>query len=124
MPIWHEVVISLASPRSPNTQPADRPQRPIVQFSEMTIRWIPWFNVFEGLAKVVGVVSWSTAASNEGGCGGLTGVTPLSLYYPMDRRREVRKPVKAVINRIQKWPVHHKVGQLLRLRICRAAAGR
>lgn len=35
-----------------------------------------------GRTKVVGVVSWSTAAGNEAGCGGLTGVTPLSLYYP------------------------------------------
>lgn len=35
-----------------------------------------------GQDKVIGVVSWSTAAGNEAGCGGLTGVTPLSLYYP------------------------------------------
>jgi len=35
-----------------------------------------------GRMMVVGVVSWSTAAGNEAGCGGLTGVTPLSLYYP------------------------------------------
>ena len=34
-----------------------------------------------GRMMVVGVVSWSTAARNEAGCGGLTGVTPLSLYY-------------------------------------------
>jgi len=25
-------------------------------------------------------VSWSTAPNDEGGCGGLTGVTPLLLY--------------------------------------------
>jgi len=31
-------------------------------------------------AVVVGVVSWSTGAGNSEGCGGLTGVTPLSLY--------------------------------------------
>jgi secreted trypsin-like serine protease len=30
--------------------------------------------------KVTGVVSWSTAANNDDGCGGLTGVTPLALY--------------------------------------------
>jgi len=36
----------------------------------------------DGQRKVIGVVSWSTAAGNEAGCGGLTGVTPLSLYYP------------------------------------------
>jgi secreted trypsin-like serine protease len=35
----------------------------------------------DGRAPVVGVVSWSTAANNAGGCGGLTGVTPLSRYY-------------------------------------------
>ena len=29
---------------------------------------------------VVGVVSWSTGPGNSGGCGGLTGVTPLTLY--------------------------------------------
>lgn len=29
---------------------------------------------------VVGVVSWSTGANNTAGCGGLTGVTPLTLY--------------------------------------------
>jgi hypothetical protein len=30
---------------------------------------------------IVGVVSWSTGPNNSAGCGGLTGVTPLSLYY-------------------------------------------
>jgi secreted trypsin-like serine protease len=30
--------------------------------------------------QVIGVVSWSTAPSDEQGCGGLTGVTPLLLY--------------------------------------------
>ena len=35
-----------------------------------------------GRRAVVGVISWSTAAGNEAGCGDLTGVTPLSLYYP------------------------------------------
>jgi hypothetical protein len=29
---------------------------------------------------LVGLVSWSTGANNAGGCGGLTGVTPLVLY--------------------------------------------
>ncbi|NEW86858.1 S1 family peptidase, partial [Rhodopseudomonas sp. WA056] len=29
---------------------------------------------------VVGVVSWSTGPGNSAGCGGLTGVTPLTLY--------------------------------------------
>jgi secreted trypsin-like serine protease len=31
-------------------------------------------------AVIVGVISWSTAPNNAAGCGGLTGVTPLSLY--------------------------------------------
>ena len=42
----------------------------------------PVFRDIGGRVMVVGVVSWSTAAGNEAGCGGLTGVTPLSLYYP------------------------------------------
>ena len=42
----------------------------------------PVFREIGGRRKVVGVVSWSTAPGNEAGCGGLTGVTPLSLYYP------------------------------------------
>jgi secreted trypsin-like serine protease len=35
--------------------------------------------VFEG-DRLIGVVSWSTGPNNSAGCGGLTGVTPLSLY--------------------------------------------
>jgi secreted trypsin-like serine protease len=31
-------------------------------------------------AKIIGVVSWSTAPNDEEGCGGLTGVTPLINY--------------------------------------------
>lgn len=33
-----------------------------------------------GVPAVIGVVSWSTGPGNSAGCGGLTGVTPLSLY--------------------------------------------
>ncbi len=37
--------------------------------------------VYDGVGPlVIGVVSWSTAAQNEAGCGGLTGVTPLLNY--------------------------------------------
>lgn len=39
--------------------------------------------VFEEQAAgsvIIGVVSWSTGANNAAGCGGLTGVTPLTLY--------------------------------------------
>lgn len=40
----------------------------------------PVFEEQNGRAVVIGVVSWSTAANNAAGCGGLTGVTPLTLY--------------------------------------------
>ncbi len=33
-----------------------------------------------GRAVIVGVVSWSTGPNNAAGCGGLTGLTPLTLY--------------------------------------------
>jgi secreted trypsin-like serine protease len=40
----------------------------------------PVFEDQSGRAVIVGVVSWSTGANNAAGCGGLTGVTPLTLY--------------------------------------------
>jgi secreted trypsin-like serine protease len=40
----------------------------------------PAFEMQNGRAVIVGVVSWSTGANNTDGCGGLTGVTPLTLY--------------------------------------------
>jgi hypothetical protein len=40
----------------------------------------PAFEMQAGRAVIVGVVSWSTGANNTDGCGGLTGVTPLTLY--------------------------------------------
>ncbi len=40
----------------------------------------PVFETQDGRAVIVGVVSWSTAAGNAAGCGGLTGVTPLTRY--------------------------------------------
>jgi hypothetical protein len=40
----------------------------------------PAFAMQGGRAVVVGVVSWSTGPNNSDGCGGLTGVTPLTLY--------------------------------------------
>ena len=33
-----------------------------------------------GSYSVIGVVSWSTGTANSAGCGGLTGVTPLTLH--------------------------------------------
>jgi secreted trypsin-like serine protease len=40
----------------------------------------PVFEEQNGHAIIVGVVSWSTGPNNSDGCGGLTGVTPLTLY--------------------------------------------
>jgi secreted trypsin-like serine protease len=40
----------------------------------------PVFEDRQGGAVIVGVVSWSTGPGNAAGCGGLTGVTPLTLY--------------------------------------------
>jgi secreted trypsin-like serine protease len=40
----------------------------------------PVFQEQSGRNVIVGVVSWSTGANNTAGCGGLTGVTPLTLY--------------------------------------------
>ena len=40
----------------------------------------PVVQLQSGRAIIVGVVSWSTGANTSAGCGGLTGVTPLTLY--------------------------------------------
>ena len=40
----------------------------------------PVFEQQQGKAVVVGVVDWSTGPNGSDGCGGLTGVTPLTLY--------------------------------------------
>jgi hypothetical protein len=40
----------------------------------------PVFRDIGGLLAVVGVVSWSTGPASSDGCGGLTGVTPLTRY--------------------------------------------
>ena len=40
----------------------------------------PVFEDQTGRSVVVGVVSWSTGPNDTAGCGGLTGVTPLTLY--------------------------------------------
>jgi hypothetical protein len=41
----------------------------------------PVFEDQDGGAVIIGVVSWSTGANNSAGCGGLTGVTPLTVYH-------------------------------------------
>jgi secreted trypsin-like serine protease len=40
----------------------------------------PVFEDRHGGAVIVGVISWSTGPNSAAGCGGLTGVTPLTLY--------------------------------------------
>jgi len=40
----------------------------------------PVFEDRQGGPVVVGVISWSTGPNGGAGCGGLTGVTPLTLY--------------------------------------------
>lgn len=35
---------------------------------------------FDAEDRLIGVVSWSTAANDEDGCGGLTGLTPILMY--------------------------------------------
>jgi len=40
----------------------------------------PAFEDKQGGPAIVGVVSWSTGPNGSAGCGGLTGVTPLTLY--------------------------------------------
>jgi len=40
----------------------------------------PVFEDKQGDPVIVGVVSWSTGPNGSAGCGGMTGVTPLTLY--------------------------------------------
>jgi secreted trypsin-like serine protease len=40
----------------------------------------PVFEDQQGTPVIIGVVSWSTGPNGSAGCGGLTGVTPLTLY--------------------------------------------
>jgi hypothetical protein len=40
----------------------------------------PVFDTSEGRLSIVGIVSWSTGPALSDGCGGLTGVTPLTQY--------------------------------------------
>ena len=50
--------------------------------------------VYEGTA-LIGVVSWSTGPKLEGGCGGMTGVTPIVLYraWIADEARRLGSPL-------------------------------
>jgi Trypsin len=40
----------------------------------------PVFEDRQGTPAIIGVISWSTGPNGSDGCGGLTGVTPLTLY--------------------------------------------
>jgi len=55
----------------------------------------PAFVESGGAFAVIGVVSWSTGPGGEAGCGGLTGVTPLSLYrgWIIETARKMGSPV-------------------------------
>ena len=48
-----------------------------------------------GRVLIIGVVSWSTGPNNSEGCGGLTGVTPLSLYrsWIVDTAKKLGSPL-------------------------------
>lgn len=56
----------------------------------------PVFQESGGRYVVIGVVSWSTGPKNTAGCGGLTGVTPLQLYYPWieDTAKKLGSPLR------------------------------
>ena len=47
------------------------------------------------IGQIIGVVSWTTAAENEEGCGGLTGLTPLLSYrsWIVDTARKFGAPI-------------------------------
>lgn len=55
----------------------------------------PAFRDQAGRMTIVGVISWSTGANNAEGCGGLTGVTPLSLYrgWIVDTAKRLGSPI-------------------------------
>jgi secreted trypsin-like serine protease len=51
--------------------------------------------VFDATRGVVGVVSWSTGPNASAGCGGFTGVTPLTLYrgWIVETARKLGSPI-------------------------------
>jgi hypothetical protein len=55
----------------------------------------PAFRDKDGRTVIIGVVSWSTGPKLEAGCGGLTGVTPLSRYraWIIDTARALGSPL-------------------------------
>jgi secreted trypsin-like serine protease len=55
----------------------------------------PAFRANNGAYSIVGVVSWSTGPGSTLGCGGLTGVTPLTLYrgWIVETAKKMGSPV-------------------------------
>jgi secreted trypsin-like serine protease len=55
----------------------------------------PVFATGRARLEVVGVVSWSTGPGNSAGCGGLTGITPLTRYraWIVDTARKLGSPL-------------------------------
>jgi secreted trypsin-like serine protease len=55
----------------------------------------PAFRETNGSAAIIGVVSWSTGPKLTGGCGGLTGITPLTRYraWIVDTARALGSPL-------------------------------
>jgi hypothetical protein len=55
----------------------------------------PVFTNIGGALAVIGVVSWSTGPKNSEGCGGLTGVTPLTRYqsWIVEQARRMGSPL-------------------------------
>jgi secreted trypsin-like serine protease len=55
----------------------------------------PVFREIGGALAVVGVVSWSTGPALSDGCGGLTGVTPLTRYraWIVEQARKMGAPL-------------------------------
>ncbi len=55
----------------------------------------PAFRDANGSLTIVGVVSWSTGPKLSGGCGGLTGITPLAKYraWIVDTARKLGSPL-------------------------------
>jgi Trypsin len=57
----------------------------------------PAFREANGALTIIGVVSWSTGPNLTGGCGGLTGITPLIRYraWIVDTARALGSPLDA-----------------------------
>jgi secreted trypsin-like serine protease len=56
----------------------------------------PVFRDIDGMLAVVGVVSWSTGPASSDGCGGITGVTPLTRYrdWIVQQARKLGSPLR------------------------------